>query len=73
MFGVDAKDIERLRAERKNFKVEDPRWEKVMGFLTGDAFEKGLFQVRKPGTLSTQPPCLLLMVSFLHLWRSQHL
>lgn len=52
VFGVDAKDIERLRAERKNFKVDDPRWEKVMGFLTGDTFEKGLFQVCKAGTLS---------------------
>ena len=45
VFGVDAKDIGRLREERKNFKVEDPRWEKVLGFLTGDSFEKGLFQV----------------------------
>ncbi len=46
VFGVDANDIGRLREERKNFKVDDPRWEKVLSFLTSNTFEKGLFQVR---------------------------
>ncbi|KAK9849013.1 hypothetical protein WJX84_009521 [Apatococcus fuscideae] len=44
VFGVDAKDIGRLREERKNFKVEDPRWNKIMQFLTSSTFEAGLFQ-----------------------------
>ena len=46
VFGVDANDIGRLREERKSFKVNDPRWDKIMQFLTSSTFEKGLFQVR---------------------------
>ena len=46
VFGVDANDIGRLGEERKNFKVNDPRWDKIMQFLTSNTFEKGLFQVQ---------------------------
>ena len=59
VFGVDANDIGRLREERKNFKVNDPRWDKIMQFLTSSTFEKGLFQVQSQ--LSAGVPCLYLM------------
>ena len=52
VFGVDANDIDRLRKERKNFKVNDPRWGKVMQFLTSNTFEKGLFQVSIPANVN---------------------
>ena len=47
VFGVDAKDVPRLREERKNFKDYDPRWTAVMKDLASGKFgEKAFFQVR---------------------------
>ncbi|KAL0026522.1 hypothetical protein WJX77_004605 [Trebouxia sp. C0004] len=38
VFGVDAKDVPRLREERKDFKDYDPRWVTVMKAITDGTF-----------------------------------